>query len=142
MDNLTPQPPSLRGKGENQENRNIIIGQKVTSSKIKRAKELRRQMTPEETILWQYLRANRFNNLHFRRQQIIDGFIVDFYCHSAKLIIEVDGEIHQQQVEYDAERDQILSARGLRLLRIKNEQVIYDLSGVLECIAKTCLEET
>ena len=76
---------------------NIIIGQKVSPEKIKRAKELRQNMTPAEKILWQYLRAERFHNLKFRRQQIIEGFIVDFYCHSLRLVIEVDGEIHEHQ---------------------------------------------
>ncbi len=135
MDNPTPQKPSPLKKGETH---NIVIGQKVTSVKIQRAKELRREMTQEEKILWQYLRANRLNGLHFRRQQIIDGFIADFYCHTARLVIEVDGEIHQQQAEYDEERDQVLSARGLRLLRIKNEEVRQNLDSVLARIAKAC----
>ncbi len=117
---------------------NIVIGQKVTSVKVERAKELRRQMTEEEKILWQYLRANRLNGLHFRRQQIIDGFIADFYCHTARLVIEVDGQIHQQQAAYDTERDRALSARGLRLLRIKNEEVRQNLDSVLARIAKAC----
>ena len=124
------------------DNRNIVIGQKVTSTKLQRAKELRSQMTPEEKILWQHLRANKLNNFHFRRQQIIDGFITDFYCHAARLVIEVDGEIHQQQVEYDAERDRILSARGLQLLRIKNEEVRQNLDSVLRRIATACGGET
>ncbi len=85
------QPLSLRNK----KTYNIVIGQKVSPSKVERTKEFRRQMTPEEKILWQRLRANRLNGLHFRRQQIIDGFIVDFYCHSAGVVVEVDGEIHQ-----------------------------------------------
>jgi very-short-patch-repair endonuclease len=135
MDNSTPQQPSPLKKGETH---NIVIGQKVTPIKIQRAKELRSQMTQEEKILWQHLRANRLNGLHFRRQQIIDGFIADFYCHAARLAIEVDGEIHQQQAEYDEERDQVLSARGLRLLRIKNEEVRQNLDSVLARIAKAC----
>ena len=135
MDNPTPQQPSPLKKGETH---NIVIGQKVTPIKIQRAKELRRQMTQEEKILWQYLRANHLNGLHFRRQQIIDGFIADFFCHAARLVIEVDGEIHQQQAEYDAERDRVLSARGLRLLRIKNEEVRQNLDSVLARIAKAC----
>jgi hypothetical protein len=60
--------------------RNIVIGQKVNAAKIQRAKELCRQMTKEERMLWQHLRGNRFQGLHFRRQQIIDGFIVDVSC--------------------------------------------------------------
>jgi len=121
---------------------NIIIGQKVDPAKVQRAKELRRQMTPEERILWQHLRANRLDGFHFRRQQVIDGFIVDFYCHAAGLVVESDGEVHQQQSEYDAERDEILSARGLRLLRISNEEIRRDLSGVLTRIAAVCRETT
>ena len=139
MDNPTPQQHSPLKK---EETHNIVIGQKVTPVKIQRAKELRRQMTQEEKILWQHLRANQLNGLHFRRQQIIDGFITDFYCHAARLVIEVDGEIHQQQAEYDAERDRILLARGLRLLRIRNEQVRQNLDKVLARISTVCSEET
>ncbi len=135
MNNLISQQDSPRRK---EPANNIVIGQKVTSVKVQRAKELRHQMTQEEKILWQYLRANRLNGLHFRRQQIIDGFIADFYCHTARLVIEVDGQIHQQQAEYDAERDRALSARGLRLLRIKNEHVRQNLDSVLARIAKAC----
>lgn len=121
---------------------NIVIGQKVNSDKVQRAKEFRRQMTPEENILWQYLRANRLHGLHFRRQQIIDGFIADFYCHAARLVIEVDGKIHEQQTEYDAERDKVLLGRGLRLLRIKNEQVREELDQVLMLIYQACCQDT
>ena len=141
MDNPTPQQPSPSRKDKTR-TRNIVVGQKVSSIKVERAKELRRKMTHEEKILWQHLRANQFQGLHFRRQQIIDRFIVDFYCHSAGLIIEVDGEIHQQQTEYDAERDSILSGRGLRLLRIKNAEVRQNLSSVLRRISQACCEET
>jgi very-short-patch-repair endonuclease len=139
MNNLNPQQsPTPKQELTN----NIVIGQKVTPVKIQRAKELRHQMTQEEKILWQYLRANRLNGLHFRRQQIIDGFIADFYCHAARLVIEVDGEIHQQQAEYDAERDRVLLARGLRLLRIKNEEVKQNLNSVLMRISQVSCEET
>ena len=100
--------------------RNIIIGQKVLPDKIKRAKELWRDMTPAENILWEHLRAKRFNNLKLRRQQIIAGFIVDFYCHSLGLIIEVDGEIHDRQQEYDY---------APRSLRIATETLFLNLKG-------------
>jgi very-short-patch-repair endonuclease len=122
--------------------RYLVIGQKVNQAKVKRAKELRRQMTEEERILWQHLRANRLHGFHFRRQQVIDGFIVDFYCHAAGLVVEVDGEIHQQQAEYDADRDQILSARGLRILRIRATEVLEDLANVLSRIAAACHDTT
>ncbi|AFY50558.1 hypothetical protein Nos7524_4821 [Nostoc sp. PCC 7524] len=121
---------------------NIVIGQKINPIKIHRVKELRRQMTPAEKILWEYLRGNRLHGLHFRRQQIIDGFIADFYCHAARLVIEVDGKIHEQQAEYDVEREKVLLARGLRLLRIKNEEVLQEIDRVLVLIYQVCCEET
>lgn len=116
--------------------RNIISGQKVSPEKIKRAKELRRNMTSAEKILWEHLRAKRFNNLKFRRQQIIEGFIVDFYCHSLGLIIEVDGEVHNKQKEYDRDRDKILSTKDLYILRFTNQQVLENINLVLNSIAE------
>jgi very-short-patch-repair endonuclease len=88
-------------------------------------------MTPTETILWQHLRGNLFAGLHFRRQQVIDGFIVDFICHTARLVIEVDGSVHDLQRDYDAERDHILRARELRVLRFTNDRIANDLSACL-----------
>jgi very-short-patch-repair endonuclease len=114
--------------------KNIIIGQRITSEKYQHSKQLRQQMTPEEKILWEQLRRNNLKGLHFRRQQIIDGFIVDFYCHKARLVIEVDGEVHNQQLESDRERDKILSARGLKILRITNQDVKNNLQEVLKKI--------
>jgi len=116
------------------EPKNIVVGQKITSEKYECSKQLRREMTPEEKILWEHLRRNNLNGLHFRRQQIIDGFIVDFYCHQAQLVIEVDGEIHDLQVESDQERDAILAARGLKILRIKNQEIRQNLQRVLQQI--------
>ncbi|MFM6208642.1 endonuclease domain-containing protein [Planktothrix sp.] len=116
------------------ERKNIIVGQKITSEKHQRSKQLRLEMTPEEKILWEQLRRNNLNGLHFRRQQIIDGFIVDFYCHQAQLVIEVDGEIHDLQVESDQERDAILAARGLKILRIKNQEIRHNLQSALQKI--------
>jgi very-short-patch-repair endonuclease len=95
--------------------KNIIPGQKVTKEKQERARELRRNMTPVEKILWNELRANKLG-VHFRRQQVIAGFIVDFYCHKAALVIEVDGDIHDLQKEEDERREKVLSALGLRSL--------------------------
>ena len=113
----------------------IVVGQKVKPIKLQRARELRSQMTEEERILWQSLRANRLRGLHFRRQQIIDGFIADFYCHAAGLVVEVDGGVHEAQVELDAERDRVIAARGLRVLRVRAEDVRRDLPAVLARIA-------
>lgn len=118
----------------------IVRGQKVIEAKVTIAKELRRKMTKEEEILWGQLRNNQLAGFHFRRQQLIDGFIADFYCRAAKLIVEVDGGIHQQQAGYDAERDLILAGRDLRVVRIKNEDVQQNLPAVLRQIAEICRE--
>lgn len=117
--------------------RYIIVGQRIDPAKLKRAKELRRQMTQTEKRLWARLRRNQLG-FHFRRQQIIDGFIVDFYCHTAGLIVEVDGPIHEEQEDYDESRDDTLTQRGLYVLRVTNEDVMVRLEQTLHRIAATC----
>ena len=107
----------------------IVTGQKVDPAKLEEAKRLRREMTGQERILWSYLRANRFMGNHFRRQQVIRGFIADFYCHAAGLVVKVDGPIHAQQADYDADRDAILTALGLHVLKIKNEEIHAHIGG-------------
>lgn len=118
--------------------RNIVIGQKVDPVKAQRARELRQKMTPAEKILWRALRANRLDGFHFRRQQVIDGFIVDFYCHASRLVVEIDGDVHARQLDYDAERDRVLLGRELRIMRIPNDEVMHNLSTVLDRIAAAC----
>src|SRR5438270_8057 len=79
--------------------RSRIVAARHAPEKRERARQLRRTMTPAETALWNHLRAGRLDSVHFRRQQIIDGFIADFYCHAAGLVIEVDGDIHAAQID-------------------------------------------
>ena len=105
-----------------------------------RAKQLRREMTPSEADLWARLRRSQLGGFHFRRQQIVDGFIADFYCHAAGIVVEVDGTVHDTQSDYDAERDRLLSARGLIVLRVRNEEVGTDMDGVLGRIETACRE--
>jgi very-short-patch-repair endonuclease len=120
--------------------KNIIPGQKVTKEKLQRAKELRREMTPAEAILWQEVRANKLG-VHFRRQQVIAGFIVDFYCHKAALVIEVDGDIHDLQKEEDARRGKALTELGLRVVRFRNEEIIKNIDGVIRAIRVVANQE-
>ena len=89
-------------------------------------------MAPTEAILWQELRGNKLG-VHFRRQQVIAGFIVDFYCHKAGLVIELDGNVHggDEQKENDTERDKVLSEMGLRIVRFMNEDVIKNSPKIL-----------
>src|SRR6266498_2787428 len=117
---------------------NIVIGQKVSRELQERARELRRNMTPSEKILWEKLRHNRLKGLQFRRQQIIDSYIVDFYCHSKALVVEVDGDIHDLQKDYDLERDNHLIARGFHVLRVSNNDVKENLMIVLQKISEAC----
>jgi len=92
-------------------------------------------MTSQEKLIWERVRANRLAGVHFRRQQVIGSYIVDFYCHSAGLVVEIDGPIHASQVEYDRERDDYLASRGLRILRFSNLQVDTQLEQVIDQIS-------
>ncbi len=118
----------------------IVWGQRIEESKQAAAKTMRSQMTPAEAALWQRLRGNKVMGCHFRRQQVIAGFIVDFYCHSMALAVEVDGDIHDRQPDYDRERGTILTAIGISILRFTNTQVFEDISSVLNTICR-CIEE-
>jgi very-short-patch-repair endonuclease len=111
----------------------VIFLQKVNDFKISQARELRRDMTAAEKILWNELRNRKFKGLKFRRQQIIEGFIVDFFCHERRLVVEVDGEIHDnpEQILFDKHKDAVLLARGLHILRVKNAEVFTNLKNVL-----------
>jgi len=118
--------------------KNIVRGQRVSAKQLKGAKELRREMTPAEKILWKQVKANKLNGLHFRRQQIVHGYFADFYCHQHELIVEVDGGIHELQKEYDAEREAYLRALGFRIIRFTNDEITKNLKGVLEKIVDKC----
>ncbi len=97
------------------------------------AKELRKTMTPAEEVLWEQLRNNKLFGAKFRRQHPLDIFIADFYCHSKKLIIEIDGGYHDipEQKQYDEGRTFLLEEKGFRILRFKNEDIFNDLDNVL-----------
>ena len=105
-----------------------------------RARELRQEMTPAEKILWEQLRNRKLAGFKFRRQQPIDRFIVDFYCAECKLVIEVDGDIHDLQPARDATRTEKLEQLGYCLIRFRNEQVLNQLNTVLETILAACSE--
>jgi very-short-patch-repair endonuclease len=95
------------------------------------ARSLRQQTTRPEDTLWQSLRGSRFHGAKFRRQVPFDRFVVDFYCHAAKLAVELDGRQHEWFSDYDAGRTEILERLGLRIVRFKNEDVLNDLDLVL-----------
>ncbi len=113
--------------------RKVTSGQNVHPDKLAFAKQLRREMTPAERRLWKALRRNALDGFHFRRQQVIDGYIADFYCDAAKLAIELDGGVHQEQWQYDESRDKATTALGVRVLRISNDAML-DVEAVVEHI--------
>lgn len=103
---------------------------------IGKVRELRKNMTKAEHKLWQNLRRKEIIGARFRRQHPIDRFILDFYCHSAKLVIEVDGEYHNdmdQQV-YDEGRTNELMEMGLEIIRFTNDEVESNIENVTEKI--------
>lgn len=104
------------------------------------ARDLRKRSTIAEDAFWQIVRNRRFLNLKFKRQCPIefeyDGakrfFIADFYCHSDKLVVEIDGGIHESQKEYDNIRDEVMKILGLKVIRFKNLEVLKNVEDVLK----------
>jgi very-short-patch-repair endonuclease len=97
-------------------------------------RSLRREATPAESLLWERLRDRRLGGLKFRRQHSIDRYVADFYCADAKLAVEVDGGIHEEQIAEDGYRAQVMATQGVRTLRVTNEQVIGEIDAVLRRI--------
>lgn len=104
-----------------------------------RARELRGEQTPSEARLWHALRGRAAGGLKFRRQVPFGSYIVDFYCAEKKLVVEVDGGVHDDQVSYDAERTAWLESIGLKVIRVRNEDVMYRLDAVLDEIWNAAL---
>ena len=106
-----------------------------TPSKIEIARRLRRESTASERSAWSILRRRAINGWHFRRQQVVEGFIVDFFCARLRLVIELDGAIHDEEDRrrLDVLRDEKLRSLGLTVVRIRNEEVSRTrLLGIVE----------
>ncbi len=104
------------------------------------SRKLRTEQTPWEHKLWKKLRSGRFYDLKFKRQVFIEKFIVDFYCHEKKLIIEIDGGQHNREINknLDLKRQKQLEAKGYKILRFWNNEIDENLEGVLEKIKEYC----
>src|ERR1700744_5731079 len=89
------------------------------------AKALRKQLTSAEKLFWKIVRNRNLSGLKFRRQHPIGPFIADFYCHALKLVVEIDGDIHDLEDvrQYDTQRQNYLKEVGIKVLRLKNEDV-------------------
>lgn len=101
---------------------------------LRNAKTLRTNQTEAEQRLWYHLRAHRFMDLKFKRQKPMGRYIVDFVCVEQRLIVEIDGGQHAEQMEYDQRRDAWLRSQGYTVLRFWNNEVLQQLEGVLERI--------
>ncbi|WP_233376091.1 endonuclease domain-containing protein [Maribellus sp. CM-23] len=101
---------------------------------LEKAKALRKSMTDAEKILWERLKNKQILNLRFRRQHPIDIFISDFYCHTVRLVIELDGKIHKAQKEYDEGRTAEMERFDIQVIRFRNEEIENDIENVINKI--------
>ena len=131
---LAPSPDKGRA-GEGLDSKNFAFlpyNKKLTQL----ARENRKNPTPAERQIWnKVLRSRQFLHYKFLRQKPIGGYIVDFYCSESRLVIEIDGESHAQQVDYDVERTRFLNSLGLTVLRYTNQDVLQNLAGVFEDVS-------
>src|SRR5215210_3921630 len=107
-----------------------------------RARELRRNATEAEAAMWALLRHRRLRGLKFRRQFPIANFVADFCCYSLRLVVELDGDVHQQpaQVAHDENRGEYLSSRGYTVLRFPNHRIFQSPEAVVDEICKAALQ--
>jgi very-short-patch-repair endonuclease len=103
------------------------------------ARNLRKNQTDVEALLWRHLRHNQLEGLSFRRQHPIGRYIVDFVCLEQRLILEIDGGQHDIEREKDEQRTKWLMAEGYKVLRFWNNEVLTNLEGVLESILLNAL---
>jgi very-short-patch-repair endonuclease len=111
-------------------------GKKLAPDILAHCRELRQTATLPESILWSLLRSHRFKNAHFRRQHPMGSYILDFYCHEARLAIELDGSEHLEEsnLVYDQKRTEFLQSRGITVIRFWNDEVFNQLEDVLGVI--------
>ena len=143
--NLTPSPsPEERGEEKNSTFDYVTSDAETWKNLKPFARENRKNKTDAENLLWQNLRNRNISNSKFRRQHAIGGFIVDFVCIEKKLIIEVDGDYHEddEQKKYDNTRTKYLQEEGFKEVRFKNEEVIKNISNVLDKIRKELSESS
>lgn len=112
----------------------LEVSPELRRKMVEIARQFRKEPTRSEAILWQALRGKKLDGVKFRRQQPIGNFIVDFYNSVYRLVVEVDGSVHDSQVELDRERQTILEQLGLNVLRVKSEDVEKNLPSVLEAV--------
>ena len=122
---------------ENKYKWNMYYGANTETRRL--AKKLREEITPAEALLWEFLR-NRNTGFKFRRQHPLSIYVADFYCHELKLVIEVDGSVHDEinQKMHDESRTNNLKLTGITVVRFTNEDVLNNIDAVLKRITSIC----
>jgi very-short-patch-repair endonuclease len=116
-----------------------VMHRRTSPQIFSNSRELRHNQTEAEAKLWQVLRSHQLCDIHFRRQQAIGPYIVDFSAPRHKLVIELDGGQHLDQQEYDLERTVFLESKGYRVLRFWNDEVLKNRDGVLRVIIEAII---
>ena len=133
--NPTPLSHAGRGAGGEGASDNWQVSPVLHQKMKEVARKFRKEPTPSEAILWQALRNRKLEGKKFRRQQPIGCFIVDFFCAAERLIVEVDGAIHESQKILDQQRQELLESLELRFIRVSSDLVETNLSAALEIIS-------
>ncbi|MFN7715825.1 MAG: DUF559 domain-containing protein, partial [Pseudanabaenaceae cyanobacterium] len=131
---LAPSPKEREGGQESEQEVYWEITPSLKAQMTEVARQFRKQPTTSEAILWQALRGRKLDGRKFRRQQVIGTFVVDFFCGQERLVVEVDGGVHQNQQEADRQRQELLESLGLRFVRVRSDLVEQDLPAVLSQI--------
>ncbi len=110
---------------------------RATAQSMSSARRLRRQLSLPEMLLWRLLRLNR-GELRFRKQHPVGPFVADFYCPAAKIVIEIDGAVHNERRDADGRRDAYLRSLGLTVIRVPAAEVLADPEGVADGLYRLC----
>ncbi|MBD2188539.1 DUF559 domain-containing protein [Pseudanabaena sp. FACHB-723] len=134
-----PEGEGFRERAESIEDLGYKGGLEITTL-LEQVRELRKNQTSAERVFWEIVRTKRFLGLKFRRQHQLGNYIVDFYCHDRKIVIELDGEIHNQpeQQQRDRQRSEYLKSLGLTVLRFTNQEIFQNLETVLQNLLISC----
>lgn len=121
--------------------RNFILNLPYNASLKSRAKALRKSGNFSEVVFWKEVRNKSFWNIYFDRQRIIGNYIVDFYVKALGLVVEIDGEIHNFQEEYDEKREMYLKELGLKVFRISTTKMLFDTENVMKELEQFIITE-
>ncbi|MEN6621689.1 MAG: endonuclease domain-containing protein, partial [Smithella sp.] len=121
-----------------------IFKEALSPEMLERVRELRRNATEAEALLWELLRDRHLEGFKFRRQHPLGGYILDFYCHEARLAVEIDGAVHHEadQAQHDADRSAYLNEQGIRVIRFWNHEVLSQTDAVLQKILEQIQSST